>query len=652
MAASINPTQIKKSQIVFSKSTDLSSYLNEMRSKSPSNVSSNRQRRIIPPKTVSFSEEIDDSTQSSSSSSSSDESQPSPPPPQSPERPPYQTTIVTDQSEFILPKGGDSSPSSTSFPIHIVVNQNKKVHGMMEGLVSEYYNYHQQRLEAIDEKPATLKSVECSIFDPISGILFLGVTYHNLGKSNNKPSCNLLMIHYETKQILPIPDFIAQHPLYSSIFVNPSTVIKSLVYNTSKKHLYLASSVGVCAINFMNENIHPILMTTTNSVSGIPDIACLSFDPDNQQLYISGSFTMSMPHKESTQTQTQIQNICVYDLRTQLILPLPSNNTYEGPNGNVRSIYYWRSKQLLLVGGDFTAILKNDQSSIQVNHFFVYDVANKKILDKCFEEGFNDSVNAITMDEEKNIAYITGTFYETGKTLRRLKGLAYININTELFMKASKDVSQLSESDPELQSILKARNSFTPKLLGEEKEEEGSQGICELSNYGNCILFHKQSGFLYVGGYFNMLVNNQVVYPEITNIAIFDTSKSQWFNFVENSVVVGSNAIELSMQSMAPPNTRNARIKASKNAVKNFFGSYVNTIICDTNADNGKGCVYIGGSFQLGMLSYIVRLRWNNLVRVYNSDATTEIAQLPDQMTACKFFYLADQQKWSKIDFI
>ena len=660
-----------KTPMVISKSTPISSYIDKMRSKSPLKISQQQlQRRnnnsnssttiaaAADPiaSSIPYKEQLRSRSASRKSVAFSDpnlvnnkEEEASPiavaavaPPPL------YQTSIVTDSSEFILPS---TSSVGGGEQIHIVVNQNQKLHGTMEGFVSDFYNSHQQTVETNDEKPSTIKVVNCSLLEPISRILFLGVVHRTSSAtaSDTATTCNLLMLNYDTKQILPIPDFILSSGLYKSFFGTPETVITDLVYNTSKKHLYIASSVGVCLINFANQTVDSILSLTTGSSS----ISCLALDAASQTLFIGGSFELSGE-------ETATKNLCMYNIREKVVKPLPSISVgggggCGGPNKTVNCLYYWSAKKFLFVGGDFTQIDRGSAAP----HFFVYDNANKKIVNNCFEDGFNDSVKAITMDEEQGIVYITGEFYETGKSCRRLKGIGYIRIdpkNDDLFSKACRDFGDIGITDLEIQ---RARDTFTPKQLGTTDDGGNNSMICELTNYGNCLSFHKKSGFLYIGGYFNMLVNDQIVFPEITNFAIFDTKNSRWFNFVETSILVGkgmSAAIDL-MSSSAPlsttrsSNTRvgRANAAATKNKVATFFGSYVHTIICDSHDD----AVYIGGAFEMeNGLSNIVRLRWNHLLRIYNSDGTTEIAQLVDQMTACKFFYLADQQRWSKIDFI
>ncbi len=642
MSSPASRTMVFKTPMVINTST--------MRSKSPSHISHISQQQRKNNSNISALKESSRSRSASKKNVAFLESSGEPtttashPPVQIP--PLYQTSIVTDSSEFILPS------TTSGEQIHIVVNQNQKLHGMMEGFVSDFYNSHQQRVETNDEKPSTIKVVNCSLLEPSSRILFLGVVHRTSSAtaSDTATTCNLLMLNYDTKQIITIPDFILSSGLYKSFFGTPETVITDLVYNTSKKHLYIASSVGVCLINFANQTVESILSLTSSSTLQ-DQISCLALDAASQTLFIGGSFELS------GDDATAAKNLCMYSIREKSVKPLPSISIggCGGPNKKVNCLYYWSAKHFLFVGGDFTQIDRGSAAP----HFFVYDNANKKIVNNCFEDGFNDSVKEITMDEEQGIVYITGEFYETGKSCRRLKGIGYIRIdpkNDDLLSKACRDFGDIGITDLEIQ---RARDTFTPKQLGTTDDGGNNSMICELTNYGNCLSFHKKSGFLYIGGYFNMLVNDQIVFPEITNFAIFDTKNSRWFNFVETSILVGkgmSAAIDL-MSSSAPlsttrsSNTRigRANAAATKNKVATFFGSYVHTIICDSHDD----AVYIGGAFEMeNGLSNIVRLRWNHLLRIYNSDGTTEIAQLVDQMTACKFFYLADQQRWSKIDFI
>jgi citrate lyase gamma subunit len=335
------------------------------------------------------------------------------------------------------------------------------------------------------------------------------------------------------------------------------------------------------------------------------NIYAISLDSSNVQLYVGGGFTTV--YDNSNTSGLSANRVARWDISNQTWMQL-GNTTYNGTNNLIQGLLVDSSNSQVYVGGSFTTVQDvSNTVALSANRVARWDISNQtwRQFGNTTYNGTNNQVYAFSIDSLRGQLYVGGAF-ATVQDVSNTVGLSANNI-------AKWNIS-----------------NQTWAQLGNTTYNGTNSGV-------NWLTIDTLNSQLYVGGSFTTVkdVSNTVALSA-KNVARWDISNQTWRQFgnnaynginntvralyVDNSyskVYIGGDFLSINMAATSANNIAEWDIS---NQTWRQFG---NTTYNGTNAavkalaiDSSNAQLYVGGGFSTVQdVSNTVALSTKNVAR-------------------------------------
>jgi len=160
-------------------------------------------------------------------------------------------------------------------------------------------------------------------------------------------------------------------------------------------------------------------------------VYALALDSSNNQLYVGGAFTTVQDVSNSTALSAN--RVARWDISNQTWNQF-GNNNYNGTNNNVNAFTLDISNRQLYVGGAFTTVQDvSNTAALSANYAVRWDISNQiwKQFENTLNNGTNNVVNTLALDNQSSNVYLGGTFTEINTNLLSTNRIARLDISNQ-----------------------------------------------------------------------------------------------------------------------------------------------------------------------------------------------------------------------------